>query len=122
MGMNHQKTPRLKPFLDKVPPGFLVDAAWLKKQGGIDSKSIQGYVERGWLERIVRGVYRRPLPERARKPTDADWQVPLLSLQWVMNKNVHLGGKAHSTLLATPITFHLGIDPALIFMAMCLRG
>lgn len=94
MAMTHQKTPRLKPLLDKVPPGFLVDAAWLKKQGGIDSKSIHEYVERGWLERIVRGVYRRPFPVRAHKPTDADWQIPLLSLQWVMDKNVHLGGES----------------------------
>ena len=49
-------------LLDKVPPGFMVDAKWLRAQG-IDPKSIHGYMARGWLERIVRGVYRRPLPE-----------------------------------------------------------
>jgi hypothetical protein len=92
MGMNHQKTPRLKRLLDKVPPGFLVDTAWLKGREGIDPKSIHEYVARGWLERIVRGVYRRPLPESVRESRDTDWQVPLLSLQWIMDKDVHLGG------------------------------
>ena len=94
MGMNPQKTPRLKYLLDKVPPGFMVDTAWLRGNEGIDPKSIHEYVERGWLERVVRGVYRRPLPESAREPADADWQVPLLSLQWIMDKNVHLGGES----------------------------
>ena len=30
MVMSHQRSPRLKPLLKRVPPGFLVDAAWLK--------------------------------------------------------------------------------------------
>lgn len=94
MGMNHQRTPRLKRLLDKVPPGFIVDTAWLKGQEGIDPKSIHEYVARGWLERIVRGVYRRPLPKDVRAAAEADWQAPLLSLQWIMNRNVHLGGES----------------------------
>ena len=68
-------------MLDQVPPGFLVDTRWLKSQG-IDSKSTHGYVARGWLERVVRGVYRRPLPAGVRQGPDAEWQMPLLSLQW----------------------------------------
>lgn len=93
MGMNHRKTPKLKYLIDRVPPGFLVDTKWLRKQADIDPKSIHDYVERGWLERVVRGVYRRPFPERARKLADTDWLTPLLSLQWIMNSNVHLGGE-----------------------------
>src|SRR3546814_6640857 len=90
MVMDHQRTPRLKPLLERVPPGFMVDAAWLKRQG-IDPKSIHDYVQRGWLERVVRGVYRRPGAGQAPSAT-ADWQLPLLSIQWIMEHDVHLGG------------------------------
>src|SRR3546814_1097602 len=68
----------------------MVDAAWLKRQG-IDPKSIHDYVQRGWLERVVRGVYRRPGAGQAPSAT-ADWQLPLLSIQWIMEHDVHLGG------------------------------
>ncbi len=91
--MNRQRSPRLKPLLDKVPPGFMVDAAWLKAQD-IDPKSIHGYVARGWLERVVRGVYRRPLPEGVQGASEDSWEVPLLSLQWIMKHDVHLGGES----------------------------
>ena len=69
MVMNHPRKPRLKPLLDAVPPGFLVDTRWLKAQG-IDPKSIHNYVARGWLERVVRGLYRRPLPEGVPEPVN----------------------------------------------------
>jgi len=91
MVMGHQRTPRLKPLLERVPPGFLADTAWLKQQC-IDRKGIHGYVERGWLERVTRGVYRRPLPQQATAAADTDWQAVLLSLQWILEKDVHLGG------------------------------
>ena len=97
MVMNHQKgnyvkQPRLKPLLDAVPPGFLVDTRWLRGRG-IDPKSIHGYVERGWLERIVQGVYRRPLSGegQAKSPAVA-WEAALLSLQRILEHDVHLGG------------------------------
>lgn len=111
MGMPHQKTPRLKRLLDKVPPGFMVDTAWLKGQEGIDPKSIHEYVARGWLERVVRGVYRRPLPANVREPADADWQVPLLSLQWIMEKDVHLGGESALDLAGYAHSLSLGTKP-----------
>lgn len=96
--MSHQRTPRLKPFLERVPPGFLVDTAWLRRFG-IDPKSIHDYAERGWLERVVRGVYRRPSPRTdqagpALYVPAADWQLPLLSMQWIMGYDVHLGGSS----------------------------
>ena len=93
MVMNHQKTPRLKPLLDTVPPGFMVDTPWLRAQG-IDPKSIHDYVARGWLERVVRGVYRRPLPEGTQGGHDESWAIALLSLQWLMKYAVHLGGES----------------------------
>ena len=93
MVMNHQRTHRLKPLLDKVPPGFMVDTPWLRAQG-IDPKSIHNYVARGWLERIIRGVYRRPLPQGVQSSSGTSWEILLLSLQWVMKRDVHLGGES----------------------------
>ena len=93
MVMGQQRTPRLKPLLDVVPPGFMVDTPWLRAQG-IDPKSIHDYVARGWLERVIRGVYRRPLPEGAREAYGESWEIPLLSLQWLMKYAVHLGGES----------------------------
>ena len=92
MALNRSKTPRLKPLLDDLPPGFIVDTAWLKSRG-IDSKSIHNYVNQGWIERIVRGVYRRPLPPNAQS-TRLTWQPVLLSLEQLMDYNVHLGGNS----------------------------
>ena len=92
MVMSHSKTPRLKPLLDALPPGFIVDAAWLKARD-IDPKSIHDYVARGWIERVVRGVYRRPLPDGA-KADKLPWQTVLLSLQRLKGCSVHLGGES----------------------------
>src|SRR3546814_20679242 len=111
MVMDHQRTPRLKPLLERVPPGFMVDAAWLKRQG-IDPKSIHDYVQRGWLERVVRGVYRRPGPGQAPSATSAS-QLPLLYLPWNIEKYVHLG--CMSTIAWYRVFHHLplaGEDPA----------
>ena len=91
--MSHSRTPRLKPLLDTVPPGFVVDTPWLKARG-IDSKSIHDYVARGWLERIARGVYRRPLPLDAQSAGRESWAILLLSLQRLMNYAVHLGAES----------------------------
>ena len=93
MVMYQRRTQRLKPLLDKVPPGFIVDTPWLRAQD-IDPKSIHNYVARGWLERLVRGVYRRPLPEGAQRSFDASWDTTLLSLQWIMKRDIHLGGES----------------------------
>ena len=76
-----------------VPPGFMVDTPWLRAQG-IDPKSIHDYVARGWLERIVRGVYRRPLPEGVSASTSTSWETTLLSLQRIMNRHIYLGGES----------------------------
>lgn len=93
MANSHLRTKRLKPVLDKVPPGFLVDTAWLRAQG-VDPKSIHRYVSRGWLERVVRGVYRRPLPEGVRSNQSVSWESVILSLQKLLGYDVHLGGES----------------------------
>lgn len=108
--MNHQRTRRLKPLLDRVPPGFVVDTPWLKAQG-IDSKSIHDYVSRGWLERIIRGVYRRPLPEGFQTPPGVSWEILLLSLQWLLKHDVHLGGESALDLASHAHYVGLGGSP-----------
>ncbi len=92
MVMNQLRVPRLKPLLDVLPPGFIVDTAWLKDRG-IDAKSIHDYAARGWIVRVVRGVYRRPLANGV-QGNELSWQVVLLSLQRFKNCNVHLGGES----------------------------
>ncbi len=69
-----------------------MDTAWLKARR-IDAKSIHDYVARGWIERVVRGVYRRPLPSGA-QADELSWQVVLLSLQRLKGCSVHLGGES----------------------------
>lgn len=85
------RKPRLKPLLNDLPPGFIVDTKWLRARG-IDSKSIHHYISHGWIERIVHGVYRRPLPESVPNRHKLSWQAVLVSLQQLMGCNVHLGG------------------------------
>ncbi len=114
MVMSHQRTPRLKPLLDTVPPGFMVDTPWLKAQG-IDPKSIHGYVARGWLERVVRGVYRRPLPEGAQGAWGESWEIPLLSLQRLMRYAVHLGGESALDVVGYTHYLNLGGKPRVRF-------
>lgn len=65
--MSYQKSQKLKSLLNAVPPGFLVDGRFLRTHS-ITSKSIGDYVAQGWLERIGRGVYRRPLPTMLTEP------------------------------------------------------
>lgn len=110
MVMDHQKQQRLKPLLNKVPPGLLVDTPWLKGQG-IDAKSIHNYVARGWLERVMRGVYRRPLPEGVQAKSAVPWDSALLSLQWIMKYDVHLGGVSALDLAGHAHYLHLGGTP-----------
>ncbi len=93
MAMYHQRKQRLKPLLDKVPPGYTVDTPWLREQG-IDPKSIHDYVARGWLERVIRGVYRRPLPDGMEGTTETSWQTLLISLQRILEYDIHLGGES----------------------------
>jgi hypothetical protein len=81
---------KLKKLLDAVPAGYLVDAAWLVSQG-IAYESFRDYVKRGWLERITRGVFRRPTPNSP--PSNSiDWKTCILSMQHIMGHDLHVGG------------------------------
>ena len=81
---------RLKLVLDQVPPGFLVDSRWLTASG-VAKSSASDYHRAGWLARVARGVYRRPNPQE--RSTDAvDWKLAMLSAQWIMRYDFHVGG------------------------------
>ncbi len=91
--MDTARSQNLKKLLDAVPAGYLVDAAWLVSQG-IAYESFRDYVKRGWLDRITRGVFRRPLPNTAATPTSnsIDWKTCILSTQHIMGHDLHVGG------------------------------
>ncbi len=97
MAMNQQRREKLKPLLDELPPGFLVDAAWLVGRE-IDRKSILNYERRGWLEKVTRGLYRRPFGSSETDNARQGWKIAVLSMQRLMGYDVHVGGK---TALAT---------------------
>ncbi len=92
----------------------MVDTPWLKAQG-IDPKSIHGYVSRGWLERVIRGVYCRPLPVGAQTAYRESWEIPLVSLRWLMLYDVHLGGESALELAGYAHYLGLGEKPRVHF-------
>lgn len=84
-----QKTDRLNQMLRRLPPGVLVDSAWLKDQG-ISRSSIHGYVARGWLEHFARRLYRRPTDPPQSGPLS--WELAVASAQLLAKKPFHVGG------------------------------
>lgn len=88
--MSTQNEAKLKNTLEAVPQGFLVDSAWLERHD-ISRFLTRNYVERGWLDRLARGVFRRPTPN-ARQTNSLDWKSAVLSLQHIMDYPVHVGG------------------------------
>ena len=96
--MKRQNRSLLGPLLDQVPPGFLVDARWLAANG-MGASVVRNYVARGWLERLAWGVYRRPLPGGTAMQSVVPWKIALLSLQRIMNFDVHMGGLSTLDLL-----------------------
>jgi hypothetical protein len=87
--MDAQRSSRLNRLLLSLPEGCLADSAWLQAQG-LTRSSIRDYVDRGWLERIAPRVYRRP---SQLTKTSLRWDIVVLSLQQVMHKPLHVGGR-----------------------------
>ena len=111
--MTQQRQERLKPLLDDLPPGYVADAAWLVARG-IDRKSILHYEQRGWLEKLARGVYRRP--DAHRNDSDRGWRRLVLSLQRIMNYNVHVGGRTALSLRGLEHYLSLGAEAAPVYL------
>jgi hypothetical protein len=89
--MNEHRKKKLKPLLGAVPEGFLVDARWLTARG-IARASIHDYAASGWLAPVTRGVYRRPVAGEGAPPDRCDWRLVVLSLQNLLNADLHVGG------------------------------
>lgn len=81
----------LKLLLSAVPAGCLVDSKWLTSHD-IAHESFCSYVNQGWLERVERGVFRRPVPGKVLSGP-IDWEACLVSLQRILGYQAHLGGK-----------------------------
>lgn len=92
MGIQIQE--KLNSLQRSLPEGLIVDAAWLERHGY--SRALRKkYVARGWLDQVVRGVYRRPAPKM---PEDAGqeglrWQAVVLSLQTLLGRPYTVGGR-----------------------------
>ena len=89
--MDRRNDGKLKTLLDTVPPGYLVDSAWMSRQA-IAKQSVHDYVGRGWLERVAHGLYRRPFTVNEAQGASSGWKIPLLSAQWIMGYDFHVGG------------------------------
>ena len=99
----------------------MADAAWMTRQG-YSSPLRSRYVASGWLEPVVRGVFRRPLhmPGTA-QPAPLAWQHVVVSLQMVLERGVAVGGRTalemhgygHYVSSEPPVEVHLyGDDQA----------
>jgi hypothetical protein len=87
--MDAQRHSRINRLLLALPERFLADSAWLQAQG-LSRSSIRDYVDGGWLERIGPRVYRRPGQVANGL---LRWDVVVLSLQQIMHKSLHVGGR-----------------------------
>ncbi|MCP3468689.1 type IV toxin-antitoxin system AbiEi family antitoxin domain-containing protein [Bradyrhizobium sp. CCGUVB23] len=110
--MNGQTRSKLKTLLQAIPPGFLVDTAWTKRHA-ISRQSVSAYVARGWLERVAQGVYRRPFTDTERTEAVNGWKIPLLSAQWLMRHDFHVGGASALSLRGHAHYLQLGSDPVI---------
>lgn len=86
--MTGQKETKLKWVLDQLPHGHLIDTRTLKRHD-IDRKLAHKYIESGWLEPVVRGLYRRPDPSG----NDTNWRTVVRSLQHIMDYSSVVGGR-----------------------------
>jgi hypothetical protein len=82
-----------------LPQGMLVDAAWLEQHGYSTSQRSQ-YVSSGWLERPAYGVYMRPLGSLT-------WERVIASLQHLMERPLHVGGRTALELVEKRRTFQM---------------
>ena len=92
--MGIQKQEKLNWLQRSLPEGLVAHAAWLEKNG-YSGALRKKYVAQGWLDRVARGVYRRPAPELApgswykRVP----WESVAISLQMLMKVHFVVGGR-----------------------------
>ena len=86
--VRRQNETKLKWLLEAVLPGRLVDTPTLERHG-ITRMLAHKYIDSGWLEPVVRGLYRRP----GTASNSAEWQLVVRSLQHVMDYSSVVGGR-----------------------------
>ena len=87
MGIHNQD--KLNSLQRSLPEGLIVDAGWLERHGY--SRALRKkYVTRGWLDQVVRGVYRRPAPKLQES---LRWQAVVISLQTLLGRPYTVGGR-----------------------------
>jgi hypothetical protein len=90
--MELQKEQNLRNLLESVPHGFFVDSKWLGSQG-ISRQLATKYLKSGWLTREAHGLYRRPVQSSTEIAAEIpDWELLVLSMQVLMQYEVHVGG------------------------------
>ena len=91
MGTRNQD--KLNSLQRSLPEGLVADAAWLE-QNGYSGALRKKYVAHGWLDQVVRGVYRRPVPELAQQAgKDLPWESVVISLQMLLKAHFVVGGR-----------------------------
>jgi hypothetical protein len=92
--MGIHKQVKLNSLLRALPEGLLADAAWLERKG-YSGALRNKYIAHGWLDRVARGVYRRPTPQLPQKDAerDAHWESVVISLQMLLNTKFVVGGR-----------------------------
>ena len=92
--VGEQRHDKLNWLQRNLPEGLVVDAAWLEQQG-YSSSLRSKYASHGWLDQVVRGVYRRPAAKLP-VPTGRKslrWQQVVISLQMLLERPVTVGGR-----------------------------
>ena len=91
--MGYQTRDKLNRLHRLLPAGLVADAAWFTRMG-YPSPLRSRYVAGGWLEPVVRGVFRRPLHIPGGSETaPLRWQHVAVSLQLVLERAVVVGGR-----------------------------
>ncbi|WP_366663966.1 type IV toxin-antitoxin system AbiEi family antitoxin domain-containing protein [Mesorhizobium sp.] len=85
-----QKNKKINQLHRLLPEGLVVDTAWLDAHG-YRRQWREKYAAQGWLEGVVRGVYQRPTGNVEQAIA---WQRVIISLQRLLNKSVHVGGRS----------------------------
>src|SRR5215469_7581065 len=91
--MDIRKKDKLNRLQRSLPDGLVADAAWLERHGY--SRALRNkYVAHGWLDKVARGVYRRPAPIlKGETRVGLQWQSVVISLQTLLGYSYTVGGR-----------------------------
>ncbi len=92
--MGTQNKEKLNWLQRSLPEGLVADAAWFERHG-YSGALRNKYVAHGWLDRVARGVYRRPPPQLPHDGAEkgVSWESVVISLQTLLNAKFVVGGR-----------------------------